>query len=385
MSRIPEPTAVLGTLVLAAVLGLLGPDAGAAQQVPAERDDVRTYARAEAAAAHARIDSLLPLLEAARLGEAAEDSARAARAAARVAELDSVRVGPFALIGTKGRVAEAAPAFAAAYTRLRPLGQSVARTVAGRTFVLQRGLETDVLRTLQTRPRTIQVWTGFGDPERAAASAIGSAVASALPEEARGWLGGMPVAISLPTDQWRAIRWRLTLSAADAAERCYRGDPQACWAAMSPDGGAGWSRWYTPEQIRGMVSRTSDRFGAPPQELRRACLQDADAAACRRYLADSPPPPPLDEHARASLLAFALQRGGAGALDRLIAADGALPQRLAAAAGTGSPDRLILDWRAHVLEAEPRRAASPGGVLMLLVWIGVLATLAGRSTRWRLG
>ena len=103
---------------------------------------------------------------------------------------------------------------------------------------------------------------------------------------------------------------------------------------------------------------------------------------------------PYPQTVRANLLWFALQRGGAGAMDRLVAsvaADAGRPavtnirQHLGSASGM-DPDVLMEQWRQGVLAGRPG-APTPEkrSRASTTLWITLFAALATRSKRWRLG
>ena len=149
---------------------------------------------------------------------------------------------------------------------------------------------------------------------------------------------------------------------------------------------------YTPEERLLLVQRNRSFFRRAPAEL-QACL-GGDLAECDRLLTDMLGryksaqnrlwTVPFGADVRASLLWYALVRGGEGAWGRLLAhADGTALAALEAASGL-TADALMREWRGWLLESRPVRHAGLGiQVLRGSAWILLLIALAARSTRWR--
>jgi len=95
-----------------------------------------------------------------------------------------------------------------------------------------------------------------------------------------------------------------------------------------------------------------------------------------------------DRYVRGSVVAYALERGGPGALDRIerLPAGVDVGEQLEAISGMPTRD-LITAWRADAMNGEgmfEKVGGDPPGPVSLL-WAGGFALLALRSTRWRLG
>ena len=188
-----------------------------------------------------------------------------------------------------------------------------------------------------------------------------------------------------------------------AARECYEGDLRWCWEAMGLSETDEIGRdWYSPAERRSQVESTYgtwDLIDSPRPSVRellvRGCVLLRIDRACQLVFEGHPH---MDRHvagdyripfsgaARGSLAAEALRLGGEGSFSRLIAnPEEPLKNRILAAAGV-PPDTLMAQWRARTLEARPNLHAglllSP---LSLLLWILLIAALATRSTRWRLG
>lgn len=206
----------------------------------------------------------------------------------------------------------------------------------------------------------------------------------------RSWLGGPllydtaaviqempPVYVELVTQPWGTVR------------RCFLGNIPACQIALAlGDTTALLTRRYSVEERRSFVVDTYQGFfnhGSTQGEF-HACAAGGDSA-CLHLLQGLPPGSLLrllDYRARLSLVAFALRRGGAGAMGRLLAApEQSLAERLSLASGIGI-DSLTARWMRTVRAARPTRVSlPPWGAWVALGWIGVFATCGLRSSRWR--
>ena len=183
------------------------------------------------------------------------------------------------------------------------------------------------------------------------------------------------------------------LASSHSARACLDGDPAACLTAFGlTPGDALLADQYTPEERLLLVRRNGSRFRGAPVEL-RACV-GGDLAECDRLLANMLGryqsaqnrlwTVPFGADVRASLLWYALVRGGEGAWGRLLAhADETALAALEAASGL-TADALMREWRGWLLESRPVRHAGLGmQVLKGSAWILLLIALAARSTRWR--
>jgi len=173
---------------------------------------------------------------------------------------------------------------------------------------------------------------------------------------------------------------------------CVQGDPAACWSALGVDADpADLSRWYSDEE---MPLRAA-QVGAGhywPRATRVALLQCGERGspgalpACARFLAAVGPhvAAPLSLEARRALLWVALQEGGPGSFDRLVADPGMSPGDALLAASGLTSEELATRWRARVTAAKPTVYSGLGGTGGLAVfWFLVFGALALRSTRWR--
>lgn len=176
--------------------------------------------------------------------------------------------------------------------------------------------------------------TGSADFPRAAERIVSAVLTAALPDDIRDWLGGASLQPARGGMEWTYRE--LATTTEESARRCFHDEIDACRAAL----GLG---------IAGELDGT------------------------------------LSAGARATLLAHALEVGGDGSYAQLFAAAPDVIGSLANAAGV-PPGELIEGWRDAVQASRPDVRAGLGQTgFWTFVWLTILALLAMRSTRWRLG
>jgi hypothetical protein len=349
---------------------------------PAPRD----RAADGAAAARARIDSLLPLLEqATAAGQRRRLQERQAELAA-AGKLDTVAVGPLLVVGRGRALDDAVPLVRAAWAEYEPLLGGAAGRLEGVSLLVQRDRHAALVGELARRPRHYRIRFQSSvpqpgdDPDLLVRGALNAAVFALLPGSVQRWLGDGNVAGAL--QHARTYR-ELVLRNSIGAERCLRRDVDACAALLGvADAGSDWAAWYTREQLQALAR--DRRLGVGGGEYDR-CVAAGDACVAA-FASAGGPPPPLGQHARASFLQHILPQGGAGSLERLVA-DSAADARTALTRASGGPlDSAIAAWQQAVSRARPEAYADLGrSLLVTIVWCGLLLTLALRSTRWRIG
>ena len=146
--------------------------------------------------------------------------------------------------------------------------------------------------------------------------------------------------------------------------------------------------WYDAADRR-MLVRTSNYswWHRGAGLLYQRCVgggPDADCEAALRALPAIAITPPLTGTSRLHLLETALDAGGVGAYDRLLANPrSSMDTRLTAAAALPG-DSLLALWRGRVLAARPTTVALQANAAWAAVlWSTLLGVLALRSTRWR--
>lgn len=146
--------------------------------------------------------------------------------------------------------------------------------------------------------------------------------------------------------------------------------------------------WYSAEQLRAVVLALGLHHVAIVQDHSHGCEIAADLDACRRIVEALPGRvrAPLDGSVRSSLVATAIELGGPGAWARLVEYRDAPPIRTLEHVAGVPVEQLLSAWHAWVLDNRPVAYAElPTRSLLTLLWIAFFATLAMRSTRWRLG
>jgi hypothetical protein len=323
-----------------------------------------------------RIDSLKIEFDRQLAEQRQLDSMRAGRA--RAIATDTMTAGPFIVIDTvPAEVAQVAAAIAERWREYEPMVGAAAARIAG-SIVTWR------LPAAYVAPRgtTVHQFAPFmhGDRfEHAADFVIRSALAEVLPGDVRAWLHGAGLQLRGGMD-W-AYR-DLATSNSVAAQQCFDDAIAACISALGlADAGRSWEAWYTPEQLRHDVRRR----GLGPGRA-AACIDARDDTACLEVVrAYGGPYPPLTGAVRGTLLAHALELGGAGSFARLLEDAASVGERLERAAGQPLP-QIVSSWRARVQEGRPDMHAGVATAgAWTLAWLALLALLAMRSTRWRLG
>ena len=267
------------------------------------------------------------------------DSARRANAET----LDTVRIGRMTVIGRPHAVRRTRGAFERGWQEMAPLLDGLEQAVDSALFyVVYDGDLTNAIIADRTRPGR-HVVTFIPSPVRgmwteAVRGALGGVIATRLPQSVRTWMGWGR--LGLEPDLQTAYRALVlppdTMPFDDRGQRCVAGDLPVCKALLDLD--------------------------HPPGE-------------------ELDPLNPL----RTSFLAYVLTRAPSGT----VAASSTDSADLAAVLermGRAPIDTLVHDWVEHVEDGRPRGLAGFGaGALLTIVWVGIFAALALRSTRWRIG
>lgn len=394
----------IGTLALVAlVVSAADPHGATGQQTtdPPQRAPAADELESPEAL-RARIDSLRPLLERAWI----DLEARNARAeevdrvgAAARARVDTLHVGSLTVLTPTDQAATAEEIFQGVWDEsYAHLGHSPA--LARSVVVFQWSDDRVPIHVEENVHRVeLDAWTRRSRVEEAVSRTFAAAMVHDI-GRARSrvgtWVQGNPLA-PLPLE--RAYRMVAT-TRSRASRACLAGDTGACGSAMGlverqdvGPLGARWvvarlGEWYTPEErlalVRANVSpRNRGRLG----DARRRCVADSDIAVCDRVLTEylrrdwTPYAPGVRE----TLVAYAIERGGPGAWERL-AEDPDMTPIEAMEHASGVPmSELLSGWRARLVASRPdayEHLIPRSG--MTLVWTLIFAALAMRSTRWRL-
>ncbi|HEY6808769.1 MAG TPA: hypothetical protein VI160_08265 [Gemmatimonadales bacterium] len=336
----------------------------------------------------------IPRLEAAQaLAVAAQHRLDSARSASRQATLDTIRQAGLTVLTIPRDAALAREALAEAWPELERSYGTHAAELARKDFhlIVSRGADqpTGVPRG-PVVPVIVATDADGHDASRRLTLSAGQVMSNGADSALRAW-----VPTIYPLDpQFDALRRRdayeeLVTSPWLAVRRCFTGDIGRCRQAFGLTGGADpASEWYEPEdRARLVIQRSAGGETAGQTALRKSCAEahhDADCLLLLRAVAGTRLDPPLSTMARGSLVATALELGGPGAYDRLLANPRApLPDRLAAAAGVPA-DSVIAAWRARVTAVAPSSARVPArSAWAAFGWAVVFGVLALRSSRWR--
>ena len=194
----------------------------------------------------------------------------------------------------------------------------------------------------------------------------------------------VPLAPASP-DEWRRVARERALVSSRALRGCAAGEAGACAAALGLGPDARPDAWYSDEDIRSLLERVLPaRRDSSVLAARQQCVSRNDRAACRTALAAFAPgeiPPPVAAGARRLLLDVALELGGEGALERLLAPEGSLDERIARAA-RAPIDSVVLAWRERLDRAAPAPTRlAPSVAIASVGWSAFFILLAGRRRR----
>jgi hypothetical protein len=337
-----------------------------------------------------RIDSLRPLLE---FAEAEADLVRERREVAeRLANTtvtDTFTVGLLTIVSVPGNRVMAEELFRNVWESEFAPFVSASPSLEDHWFTFQWARE---LRPILVEGRAVQRvelarWRPAPRTELIRQSISNALVGDLAGTRVRGWAS----AVRLP-DRPQEIYRSLALSPSRASRACLDGDALSCWTAMglAPEGDSyPLDDWYAPEERRALVGQWLWRRQL--WSLRDACVEDGDISSCDVLLADRLGAlgvpgelAPLKGAAREALLWIALQRGGAGAWDRLRADPEASPAQALLGASRLTAEELSTAWLQYVQANRPASRANPGyGLVLALIWFTAFGTLASRSTRWR--
>jgi hypothetical protein len=354
---------------------------GSSLEAQSPRDSTIAGVRAE-------LDSLIPFMR--DLGErasAAEERERMRKHREEQLPVDTFQVGPFRVASLPEQRELAEELILDTWNELRPLVDGSEDLLEPWAFLVhyywsREGMTLagdSLLRWIEMNRRYPRSYL-----LRSALQTVGNTLMKGMPPELESWSGGQP-RVSPGRLPW--VARELIATPSKVVRGCYRGDLGACAEALALRGtDEGWERWYTAEERRYYIQARTRPSGDRETAIWEGCVLGELEEACDLFLRGRDPVIPLSPEARASLLGQALWTGGAGAFQRLRAAEGAtILDRLVAAAGVPA-DSLLDSWRREVLAVRPSAwsglARSP---LALLFWVALFGALGVRSTRWRLG
>lgn len=345
-------------------------------------EDLDTYAARQ----RARIDSLIPLYNAATAAEEQLRRREAAEQARTYGRPDSVRVGPLTLVGLPREIAAGAPLFERAWREYQPLLGDAGARIDDVVFIIRGDVGEPVLRHLYSRPRhyllDLPSNVRYRDGIRVVRATLGKSLRELLPVAVRDWIGDGNFGAGREMEHpYR----ELARGASAGARQCYQGDVRTCIGILGLADND-WLQYYSAVQRRQLVKQSRRRN----LQVYR-CVERRQDSACTNALTppaggDQIAAAPLTYHSRVVLLEHALRAGGPGSFDRLVADTTADVSRALSAAAGMDVAPLVASWRSEVLAARPNAAAGLGtSAFVALFWIALLVTLATRSTRWRIG
>jgi hypothetical protein len=340
------------------------------------------------AAAREELDRLIPRLDRLRdRATYAESQERMRKLREEQLPVDTFLVGPFRVVSLSEQRELATELMGDAWAEFQPLVDGSEDLVRPRTFLIHYYWSRDGMvfygDSLLQRVELSRRYP-VGSLRRATLEAVGNTLMKGMPPALREWSGGQP---RVPLQHLPGVARELITKPSTATRRCFQGELAGCAEALGLRGTeGGWERWYTAEERRFYIRRSTRPVGDRETALWEGCVDGGIDDACDLLLRDREPLIPFTTEARASFLGHALWTGGAGAFQRLREADGEpLEDRLVAAAGIPR-DSLLASWRREVLAARPSVWGGLGrSPLALLFWVAIFGALAMRSTRWRLG
>lgn len=306
--------------------------------------------------------------------------------------VDTVREGALTVLVPHTTSGLARAATAEAWRVLHTRFGEAARAVRATEFIVQQAGRPDIVpRAPSDRVRSLTVAPHTTADIVARWLAIQAASDISMRQDVafRGWIRSTVEAFSDSVDRDADVYVELVTKPWTAVKRCYLGDLDGCRRALGLLPAMDMlDQWYDAEDQRRLVAtlwgnRSWNSWSGTVTE-RDACIDGGDVDGCTTILhRQSRLEPPLPAGPRA-LVGLALDLGGPGAYDRLMASpDRPIADRLAAAARV-SADSLITSWRARALAARPQPVTlNTAGAWAALAWVLVLASAALRSTRWR--
>jgi hypothetical protein len=334
------------------------------------------------------------LEDARKLAVAAQHRLDSARSTAPSVQLDTARHAGLTLLAIPRDAALAREAVAEAWPALERTYGAHAAELAPKDFHLIVSRSPDAPTGLPRGPvvPVIVATDADGhDVARRLTLSAGQVMSNGLDPQLRGWIPTIyPLDAQFDEQRRRDVYEELVTSPWLAVRRCFTGDIARCRQGFGLTGGMDPATdWYAPEdRVRLAIERSSRGAESAGQiAQRKSCAEtrrDADCLALLHSLPREFVDPPFTTTARATLVSTALDLGGPGAYDRLLAQPRApLADRLASAAGV-SADSLIAVWRTRVTAFAPMSARVPArSAWAAFGWAVVFGVLALRSSRWR--
>lgn len=330
----------------------------------------------------ARIEELLPIWR---------DAVESERAARPWIEPETLRIGTVTIVANPRGIDFVRAAAESAWEHLRLRLQSDSLLLLGDTLIVR--LSSRAQRERWPAGRGVIVEYGAeDDPETVAGlivGAYGRRLAAGLDAGTTQSLAQRLPLKPMSREQLERVYLELATTDSRVTRLCLQGDRRSCVDALAiTEHEDPITVWYGPDERRRLVDRLERprryRRGSNPRA--DECLARGNDAACLEFLRAKAVSTlrPLSGTARRALVSVALEIGGDGAYSRFLNADArTIEERVVRAAGVVS-DSVVSAWREAILASRPKPASLPGWlVFSALLWAGILATLASRSSRWR--
>jgi hypothetical protein len=243
------------------------------------------------------------------------------------------------------------------------------------------GRATKVVRTMATRPDILR---------RQLLGHVESTLSESVDSIFNAWLHG-PIPVSRAIPNLEELYVEFITAPSPLVRECRNGDLAACRRALVFINVSDQIREWYDEDGREQLIRGLPGLIRQDPEAAEVCFDRGWDEVCIAILQGlrSGPPPPLSYSTRASLVSFALQRGGDGAYGTMfdaahhLADSTMVPHVVAAAAGLPI-DTLLSEWRTAVINARPEQVTLRlRSTLVAVLWIVGLFGMAMRNTRWR--
>jgi len=207
-----------------------------------------------------------------------------------------------------------------------------------------------------------------------------------LDPELRDWVGGSIPLERLRRADFNDTRVRLLLEGSNATRDCVNGKEARCAGALglTSSGNPLFTLYDATERAAIVKSFASILRRTEPVRFDR-CASTLQSSVCDSLAELIPPdavPLAAPPAVRQNFVHFALEEGGAGALDRFMAPG--TPRERIERASRMPADTVVAHWQANFSNTRSTSTAlDTTTALSSLVWAAACATLALRSSRWR--
>ena len=271
-------------------------------------------------------------------------------------------------------------------------GDGATRTIGSIQFVaLPTRQDGDPRRYVRLRPivkrvgldEMIAPMSGFESPFRRYFLDIAAAQATALADLSLSrWVTPVLPPTRKSEEDWTEVAGWVLGAQSEAVKRCINGSALSCGTVLGlEEYDDKLAAFYGPSDYPSLVEAHGVQEYEPDSVAMAVnrCIRGADEVACARMIGRVRVGDPLPAQSRLSLVAVALEHGGAGAAGRYLATTGTIRERLAAASGVPT-DTLLLLWRDRVLASRPSHNVT-GAAFAGLGWSLLLLFVSMRRPR----